>query len=130
MQGPGAAATVAKTFCMIPSARLQQHEWAAHGVCGWDSPEAYFGQASALWHALRKPDLTTETLTAGALRDAFAAANPGLPREAVSIATGPEGQLREARLCHDLAFKPVACAARARGAPDDAVLTITPPNEG
>ncbi len=120
--------TVAKNFCMIPSARLQQHEWAAHGVCAWDSPEAYFDQSRALWDALRKPELTSPTMTAGALRDAFAAANPGLPRQAVSIATGPEGQLREARLCHDLTFKPAACAPRALGARDNFVLTITPPD--
>lgn len=122
------ASEVRRNFCMIPSARLQQHEYAAHGVCAWDSPEAYFARSRALWEGLRKPALTTPTLTAGELRDAFAAANPGLPREAVSIATGPEGQLREARLCHDLAFKPVACAPRALGARDSAVLIITPPN--
>lgn len=120
-------AEVRRNFCMIPSARLQQHEYAAHGVCAWDSPEAYFIQARALWDGLNKPTLTEPTLTAGALRDAFAAANPGLPRNAVSIATGDGDRLREARICHDLSFKPTACAPRALGARDDVVLTITPP---
>ena len=125
-----AAPTVAKTFCMIPSARLQQHEWAAHGVCAWDSPEAYFAQSQALWNAIRKPPLTAPSMTAGQLRDAFVAANPALPRAAIAIASAPEGQLREVRLCHDLAFKPAACAPKALGARDDTVLIITPPNEG
>ncbi|MCE3289512.1 MAG: ribonuclease [Caulobacter sp.] len=120
-------ATVRKNFCMIPSARLQQHEYAAHGVCAWDSPEAYFDQSRKLWEALKKPVLA-DTLTAGALRDAFAAANPGLPREAVAIATSQDNRLREVRLCHDLAFRPAACAPKALGARDDVLLTITPPN--
>ena len=121
-------ATTAQSFCMIPSARLQQHEWAAHGVCAWDSPEAYFARAQTLWDAVNRPALDQETMTAGQLRDAFVAANPGLPRGSVAIATAPEGQLREVRLCHDLAFKPAACAAKALGARDDVLLTITPPN--
>ena len=120
----------AKTFCMIPSARLQQHEWAAHGVCAWDSPEAYFDQSRKLWDGLVKPVPASATIPAGVLRDVFAAANPGLPRAAIAIATAPEGQLREVRICHDLAFKPAACAPKALGARDDTVLIITPPNEG
>jgi ribonuclease T2 len=112
---------------MIPSARLQQHEYAAHGVCAWDSPDDYFDQSRTLWDALNKPTLTSASLTAGQVRDAFVAANPGLPHGAIAIATAPEGQLREVRLCHDLAFKPAACAPKALGARDDFVLTITPP---
>jgi ribonuclease T2 len=115
-------------FCMMPSARLQQHEWAAHGVCAWDRPEDYFGQAQKMWDGLKRPAPTSDTLTAGALRDAFAAANPGLPREAIAIATSEDNRLREVRLCHDLAFKPAACAPKALGARDDVLLTITPPN--
>jgi ribonuclease T2 len=112
---------------MIPSARLQQHEWAAHGTCAWDSPEAYFDQARKLWDGLQWPIMDRDGMTAGALRDAFVAANPALPRGAIAIASAPEGQLREVRLCHDLAFKPAACAPKALGAPDDAVLIITQP---
>lgn len=121
-------ATVRRNFCMIPSARLQQHEYAAHGVCAWDTPDAYFDRSRKLWEGLRKPALTEAAITAGALRDAFAAANPNLPREAVAIATGQDNRLREVRLCHDLAFKPAACAPKTLGARDDVLLTITPPN--
>lgn len=120
-------AAVRRNFCMIPSARLQQHEYAAHGVCAWDSPDAYFEQSRKLWEGLKKPTLT-DAITAGALRDAFAAANPGLTREAIAIATSQDNRLREVRICHDLVFKPAACAPNGLGAPDDVLLTVTPPN--
>ena len=57
-------AIVRRNFCMIPSARLQQHEYAAHGVCAWDSPDAYFDRSRKLWDGLTKPVLTG-TITAG-----------------------------------------------------------------
>ena len=103
---------------MTPSPSLQQHEWAAHGTCGWDSPEAYFEQAARMWNGLNKPDLEAipaERLTAGAIRDAFVAANPGLPRDGVFIAT-TDGWFREARLCYSKAYQPMACP-RGLGAP-------------
>ncbi|WGM38385.1 ribonuclease T [Caulobacter sp. NIBR1757] len=127
---PLTARTVARNFCMIPSARLQQHEYAAHGVCAWDSPDAYFDQSRKLWDGLVKPYPASATISAGVLRDVFKAANPGLPRAAIAIVTAPEGQLREVRICHDLAFKPTACAPKALGARDDVILIVTPPNRG
>lgn len=119
--------TVRKTFCMTPSPSLQQHEWAAHGACGWDSPEAYFEQAAQLWNRLNKPDLEAipeARLTAGAIRDAFVAANPGLPRDGVFIAT-TDGWFREARLCYSKTYRPMACP-RGQGAPDHEPLKLAP----
>jgi ribonuclease T2 len=121
------AATVRKHFCMTPSPSLQQHEWAAHGTCGWDSPEAYFEQAAQMWNGLNKPDLEAipaQRLTAGAIRDAFVAANPGLPREGVFIAT-TEGWFREARLCYSRDYRPMRCP-RGLGAPDRERLKLAP----
>lgn len=126
---PGPAipvATVRKHFCMTPSPTLQ-HEWAAHGTCGWDSPEAYFQQAAQLWDGLVRPDLEAipaGRLTAGAVRDAFAAANPGLPREGVYIAV-TDGWFREARLCYSKAYRPMPCP-RGLGAPDAEPLKLVP----
>ncbi len=120
-------ATVKKHFCMTPSPSLQQHEWAAHGACGWDSPEAYFEQAARMWNGLNKPDLEAipaERLTAGAIRDAFVAANPGLPRDGVFIAT-TDGWFREARLCYSKTYQPMACP-RGLGAPDRERLKLAP----
>jgi ribonuclease T2 len=128
-----AAATVRANLCRTPSVDLVQHEWAAHGTCGWAAPEAYFAQSAALYDALSKPDPTALAMasggrgpTAGALRDAFAAANPGLPREAVHIATGSGDRLREVRICHDLTFKPAPCPGGGLGAPDGMRLTVEP----
>jgi len=120
-------ATVRANFCMTPSPSLQQHEWAAHGACGWDSPEAYFAQAATLWNGLNKPDLEAipaARLTAGAIRDAFVAANPGLHREGVFIAT-TDGWFREARLCYSTDYRPMRCP-RGRGAPDHERLKLAP----
>lgn len=119
--------TVRKTFCMTPSPSLQQHEWAAHGACGWDSPEAYFEQAARMWNGLNKPDLEAipeARLTAGAIRDAFVAANPGLPRDGVFIAT-TDGWFREARLCYSKTYQPMSCP-RGLGAPDRERLKLAP----
>lgn len=119
--------TVRRHFCMTPSPALQQHEWAAHGTCGWDSPEAYFDQAAKMWDALNKPDLEaipTERMTAGAIRDAFVAANPGLPRDGIYIAV-TDGWFREARLCYSKAYRPMACP-RGLGAPDRERLKLAP----
>lgn len=125
------AATIRANLCRTPSVDLIQHEWAAHGVCGWDTPEAYFAQSAALYDALEKPDPTVLARggrgpTAGQLRDAFAAANPGLPREAVYVAVASGNRLREVRLCHDTAFTPTACPAGERGTPDRVMLTVEP----
>jgi ribonuclease T2 len=128
---PIAEATVRANFCMTPSARLQQHEWAAHGTCAWDSAEAYFDQARSLWNGLKRPDPRDlagpgGTMTAGELRDAFAAANPGLPRKAVYIAVASDNWLRELRLCHSTDFRPQTCPDGKVGTPDRVTIRITP----
>jgi ribonuclease T2 len=106
------AETVRRHFCMIPSPSLQQHEWAAHGTCGWDTPEAYFDQAARLWDGLKRPDLEAipaRELTAGSIRRAFARANPGLPERAVWVVLAEDGAFREARICYSKAFVWEAC---------------------
>lgn len=115
-------AEVREHFCMMPSERLLQHEWAAHGTCGWDDPDAYFDQSADMWRALTPPDLPERT-TAGAIRDAFVAANPHIRRDGVYLATTEDDRLREVRLCYDLEFQPAACP-RGLGAPDRVRLTV------
>lgn len=123
--------TIRANLCRTPSVDLVQHEWAAHGVCGWDTPEAYFAQAATLYDGLARPDPATlapgaRGPTAGQLRDAFVAANPGLPRDAIHVAVATGNRLREVRICHDLKFGPAACPAGGLGAPDRVVLTVEP----
>lgn len=126
--GPAPAispATVRANACMTPSTTMQQHEWAAHGTCGWDTPEAYFAQSAKLWRALEIPMLTAATMTAGEVRDAFAAANPGVKREGIYIKAVEGNRLMDVRLCYDLDYHPMACKG-SLGPADGVVLTITP----
>lgn len=119
--------TVREHFCMMPSPELQQHEWAAHGTCGWQSPEAYFEQSAKLWKALIHPDLEaipSDRFTAGAIRDAFATANPGTPRNSVYVSAN-DGHFREVRLCYSTTYQPMACPG-GLGIADDVVLKLTP----
>lgn len=125
-------ATIRANLCRTPSVDLVQHEWAAHGTCGWETPEAYFEQAAVLYDNLERPDPTAlprtgdRGPTAGALRDAFVAANPGLPRDAIFIAVASGNRLREVRICHDLQFRAATCHNGGLGAPDRVVLTVEP----
>ena len=116
-------------LCRTPSVDLVQHEWAAHGTCGWETPEAYFAQAAALYDPLVKPEPLSLAgadgrLTAGELRDGWATANPGLPRDSLQIAVTDEGALREIRLCLDLEFQPRPCPDGDIGAGDRRVLRV------
>ncbi|MDO9222426.1 MAG: ribonuclease T [Caulobacter sp.] len=119
------AATARRTACMTPSTVMQQHEWAAHGTCGWDSPEAYFGQAASLWESVKLPVLSEGEMTAGELRDAFVAANPWMIRDGIYIKTVDDNRLMDVRVCYDLSYRPMACKG-SPGAGDATVLTITP----
>ncbi len=116
------AATLRKYLCATPSASLLQHEWAEHGTCGWKTPDAFFTQSTALYAALKRPS-PARARTAGDLRTAFSAANPGFPRNGIFVGTR-SGRLSEVRVCYDLAYKPRACPQR--GAPDATAIMVTP----
>ncbi|MEE4350043.1 MAG: ribonuclease T [Pacificimonas sp.] len=115
-------------FCMMPSAWLQQHQWASHGTCGWGSPDAYFAASKRLWDDLVRPDLFAlsrrEDLTAANIRAAFVVANPDLPPSAVGIQTNNRGWLEEVFVCMDLEFAPRPCAAREYGADDGTEVSV------
>jgi ribonuclease T2 len=117
-------ATVRANYCMTPSARLLQHEWAAHGTCGWATPEAYFGKAQALWRQIRTPDLT-RAATASDVRRAFVRRNPQIPVDGIYIKVASGNRLEDVRLCYDLNFRPARCQG-GFGAPDRARIRITP----
>ncbi|MEW5684691.1 MAG: ribonuclease T [Pseudomonadota bacterium] len=121
---PLAPQTVRANLCMTPSIDLLQHEWAAHGTCGWPTSAAYFEQASAMWNGLARPT-PRNGMTAGDLRAAFTRANPGLPHDAVSVRVASGNRLLEVGVCYDMAFRPSACP-RGLGTPDRVVLKVTP----
>ena len=77
-------AVVMRNFCMMPTTRLMAHEWAKHGTCMTKRPETYFRVSRIMFDAVRFPDmdrLSRKPLTAGQLREAFAAANDGVTPE-------------------------------------------------
>ncbi len=126
------AAMVRKMFCRTPSPVLLQHEWQAHGACGFADPKAYFRQAAKLYDALTLPRVEAippGRLTAGAVRAAFVAANPAFTPRAVFVQTTRGGALSEVRLCYDLAWRPAACPGGA-GAPDGVPIHLAPSRTG
>ncbi len=125
---PVPEAVLRQHYCMSPSAKLMQDEWAKHGTCQWDSPDAYFEAAADLWEDVRQPDLFTLSrepdLTAGRIRAAFREANPDLPADAIGIDRNGRGWLDEIKLCFGRDFAPRACSPRELGAPDREPISI------
>jgi len=115
-------------LCMTPQAWLLEHEWAKHGSCFSPGPAAYFNTERALWSRLHWPDAARlsnqEHLTAGDLRRAFTARNPGWPISAVGLALGNGGWLRELRLCYSSRLTPAPCESHTFGAGNDAPVRI------
>jgi ribonuclease T2 len=117
---------------MTPSVQLMQHEWAKHGTCMARKPETYFGAARLLFGAMEFPDmdrLSREgekqgTFTAARLAEEFALSNDGLPESAIKVKANRRGWLDEVHICLDKKFKPRACPAFVRGAPDNAQIRI------
>ena len=122
------AATLRANLCMTPSAQLLEHEWAKHGSCMVKQPDEYFKIASILWHSLRLPEMERLSrqpdLTAGDLRKAFVALNPGWRSDAIAVDSGRSGWLREIKLCYGRDFLPQACPRGQSGARDQAPLKI------
>ena len=126
------AATVRQMFCRTPSPTLLQHEWQAHGACGWTDPKAYFAQAARLYDRLVMPKIEAiapDRLTAGAIRAAFIAKNPAFAPGDIYVQTTRAEELAEVRLCYDLTFKPTACPGGA-GAPDGVRIRLAHSRSG
>lgn len=124
-----APATIRTNLCSTPSAQLLQHEWAKHGTCmaGLDA-DGYFKRSTGLYAALRFPDMDalsrTSGLTVDRLAVAIAAANPGLPAEAIRVTINQRGWLDELWLCLDKRFAYARCHADSGGAPTGTTLKI------
>ncbi len=127
MAGAIPEATYRRYLCLVPGVKLMSHEWAKHGTCGFTTPDTYFAKARSLHGAMKLPNpqaLASPTITAKALRAAFANANPGLPVTAVTVDVDRKQRLREVRICYDARFRYTACARP--GAPDKLPIRVTP----
>ena len=112
------APVVKRNFCMMPTARLMAREWAKHGSCMTKKPETYFKISRIMFGAIEFPNmdrLSRRPLTAGQLRNAFAAVNDGLAPDHIRLKVNRRGWLQEVRLCLGRKFRPRRCPARDAG---------------
>jgi ribonuclease T2 len=114
-------------LCATPSVQLLQHEWSKHGTCMGTTPAAYFERSNSLYAKLHYPDmdaLSRKPLTVGDFTAAMAAANPGLPANAIRVTANRKGWLDELWLCLDKRFAYERCKAGTGGLPANAALKI------
>ena len=121
-------AIVRRQVCRTPSTYLIAHEWAKHGSCMARDAAGYFRVSNILADAMRYPEMAIlsrdRALTAGKLREALAAANPGRPANTFGLLVNQRGWLQEVRLCLDRRFRPARCPQRQAGPRDAAGLKI------
>lgn len=122
-----------KHMCMSPSAQLLQRQWAKHGTCMSPHPAAYFRAGEILFRAVRFPDmaalaaLAARPQTAGDIRRAFAAVNPGVTEPMIAVAPDRDGWLDEVRLCLGPRMRPQRCKPFQAGAGDRRQVRVRPP---
>ena len=125
---PPSSRVVRGQLCRTPTVGLIGHAWAKHGSCMAKGAAGYFKVSNILADAMRYPAMERLSreppLTAGALRQAFAAANPGRPANTFGLLTSRTGWLREVKVCLDRRFRPAGCPARQYGPRDAATLKV------
>ena len=125
---PPSPAVVRAQFCRTPSVELIGHAWAKHGSCMARDAGGYFKVSNVLADAMRYPAMERlsrePALTAGALRQAFAAANPGRPANSFGLLVSRTGWLREVKVCLNRRFRPARCPPSRFGPRDAAAIKI------
>lgn len=99
---------------IMPSPKLVIHEYKRHGTCSGLDPNGYFALARKLYGKIVIPPAfvapsKTITTSAGAIEQAFLAANPGLKPEMLSVACGKRDRMREVRICFTRAGELRSC---------------------
>ncbi len=116
-----------RNFCAMPSTRLMAREWAKHGTCMAKRPETYFRVSRIMFDAVQYPNmdrLSRKPLTAGQLRNAFAAVNDGLEPSHIRLKINQRGWLQEVRLCLAKNFRPTRCPSNMRMARPESQIKI------
>ncbi|MEP2988112.1 MAG: ribonuclease T [Parasphingorhabdus sp.] len=116
-----------RNFCAMPSTRLMAREWAKHGTCMAKRPETYFKVSRIMFDAVQYPNmdrLSRKPLTAGQLRNAFAAVNDGLEPNHIRLKINRRGWLQEVRLCLGKNFRPKRCPAHMQMARPESQIKI------
>jgi ribonuclease T2 len=101
---------VSSMLDLMPSPRLIFHEWDRHGTCSGLSANAFFDNVRRARAAVKIPEAYLDlqkplTVSPDEVEEAFVKANPGLTREAISVACDSR-RLNEVRICmsRDLKF--------------------------
>jgi ribonuclease T2 len=102
---------VSSMLDLMPAPRLIFNEWDKHGTCSGLSPNAYFETVRKARALVKIPDAYVApsaplTVTPDEVEDAFAKANPGLPRDGIAV-TCDSRRLGEVRIClgKDFSFR-------------------------
>jgi ribonuclease T2 len=105
---------------LMPSPRLVFHEWDTHGTCSGLSASGYFESVRKARAVVKIPERFIDleqhtTVTPDEVEQAFIAANPGLPTDAISV-TCDSRRLSEVRVCMSKEFGFRACPEQERRA--------------
>ena len=102
---------VSSMIDLMPAPRLIFHNWDKHGTCSGLPQRAYFETVRKARAVVKIPEPYLDpkaplTVTPDEVEDAFVKANPGLPRDAISV-TCDHRRLGEVRICmsRDLQFR-------------------------
>ncbi len=123
-------AVIQHALAFMPSRHLIEHEWETHGACSGLDPSGYFDLADRAFASVTIPPLLTTprlppSLSADAIVQAFAANNPGLGANMLSVVCRDGGTLTEVRVCLNRAtLAPQACGGRVRNTCRAGSLTI------
>lgn len=111
---------VSSMLDLMPSPRLVFHEWDTHGTCSGLSASGYFESVRKARAVVKIPERFIDleqhtTVTPDEVEQAFIAANPGLPTDAISV-TCDSRRLSEVRVCMSKEFGFRACPEQERRA--------------
>ncbi|MEO8460111.1 MAG: ribonuclease T2 [Dokdonella sp.] len=120
--------TIKQALAFMPSRRLIQHEWQAHGACSGLDPKGYFDLADRAFAAVHVPPALSAPIVAPQMDEAqviqaFVTANSGLHSESIRLHCS-SGELAEVRVCVDKNLDPRACGARMQSRCPSGVLQI------
>lgn len=107
-----------RALAFMPSRKLIEHEWRAHGSCSGLDADDYFALADRAYASVRIPSMLVpgaqpEAMTAHDVRSAFVEANPGMHADMIGV-TCAGRDLAEVRICVDKDLAPRKCGRGVR----------------
>ncbi|MBX3692785.1 ribonuclease T2 [Dokdonella sp.] len=112
------AATIARSLAFMPSRRLIEHEWRAHGACSGLDARDYFDLSDRAFASVRIPPAfasprSPPRMRADDVRNAFVAANPSLRADMFAVVCRGR-DLAEVRICVNDDLSPRRCGRDVR----------------